>query len=124
MKKVLVIDDEPEILSILSFRISNWGYDPLPAGGGREGIELAEEEHPDLVILDVMMPILDGFETLKRLKQSEATKNIPVIMITVANAKMEVEKGISMGANFYLTKPYDAQELKSKIIQLIGEGEK
>ena len=124
MKKVLIVDDEPEILSILSFRISNWGYDPLPADSGQEGLDIAKEELPDLIILDVMMPILDGFETLKRLKQSDTTKNIPVIMITVANAKMEVEKGISMGANFYLTKPYDAQELKNKIIQLIGEGEK
>jgi DNA-binding response OmpR family regulator len=124
MKKVLIVDDEPEILSILSFRISNWGYDSLPADSGQEGLDIAKEELPDLIILDVMMPILDGFETLKRLKQSDTTKNIPVIMITVANAKMEVEKGISMGANFYLTKPYDAQELKNKVIQLIGEGEK
>lgn len=124
MKKVLIIDDEPEILSILSFRISNWGYDPVTAGSGKEGLEIAEEEIPDLVILDVMMPGMDGFETLKRLKQSDKTNTIPVMMITVANAKLDIERAISMGAKFYLTKPYDAQELKSKIIQLIGEGEK
>ena len=89
-----------------------------------EGSEIAEEEIPDLVILDVMMPGMDGFETLKKLKQSDKTKGIPVMMITVANAKLDIEKAVSMGAKFYLTKPYDAQELKSKIIQLIGEGEK
>jgi CheY-like chemotaxis protein len=124
MKNVLIIDDEPEILSILSFRVSNWGYNPLPAGSGQEGLEIAEEEIPDLVILDVMMPGMDGFETLKKLKQSDKTRGIPVMMITVANAKLDIEKAVSMGAKFYLTKPYDAQELKSKIIQLIGEGEK
>jgi len=124
MKKILVVDDEPEILSILVFRISYWGYDAIPAGSGSEGLDLAEEEQPDLIILDIMMPGMDGFEVLKRLKRSDKTRNIPVIIITVVSAKKEIEKGLSLGANFYLTKPYEAQELKNKIVQIIGEGEK
>ncbi len=123
MKKILIIDDEPEILEILKFRISNWGYDPILAASGEEGIAKALEHNPDLVLLDVMMPGMDGFEVLKRLRATESTKNVPVIMVTVAAAKTDVEKGMLLGAGFYLTKPYDAQELHKRINQMLGAGE-
>ncbi len=122
MKKVLIIDDEPEILLILKFRISNWGYDPITASSGKEGIEIALKENPDLILLDVMMPGMDGFEVLKKLKTTEKTKNVPVIMVTVAAAKSDIEKGISLGASYYLAKPYDAQELRRRLDELLGEG--
>lgn len=124
MKKILIIEDEEDIISLLKFRISNWGYYPLAASSGREAFKLMEEEIPDLILLDVMMPEMDGFEFLKKLKASEKTRTIPVIIITVVAAHKEVEKGLALGANFYLTKPYDAQELQNKIIQLVGEGYK
>ncbi|HTY13495.1 MAG TPA: response regulator [Candidatus Omnitrophota bacterium] len=123
MKKILIVDDEPEILAILKFRISNWGFDPITASSGQEGIDLAFEQRPDLLLLDVMMPGMDGFEVLKKIKSNESTKGIPVIMVTVAAAKADIEKGMSLGASFYLTKPYDAQELHHRITQLLGSEE-
>lgn len=124
MKKVLVIDDEQEILSVLDFRLSSWGYETVSALSGVEGLKIAADQRPDLVLLDVMMPGMDGFEVLKQLKGSEKTRDIPVIMLTVISAKKEIERGIAGGASFYLIKPYDVQELQQKIYHLIGEGEK
>lgn len=119
-KKIMVVDDEPEILGILKFRMSSWGYDALTAQNGKEGLRMAEEKKPDLILLDVMMPGMSGFDVLKELKSKDSTKNIPVIMITVAAAKHEVDEGIKLGAAYYLSKPYDAQELLNRIKSIIG----
>jgi len=120
-KRVLVIDDEPEILEILKFRLANWGFDPLSATNGPEGIKLTLEEMPDAILLDVMMPGMNGFEVLGKLKGNDKTKNIPVIMITVEAARADIEKGIKNGATSYLTKPYEATELLEKIKEALGE---
>ena len=120
-KKILVIDDEPEIVEILKFRLANWGYDPLSATNGPEGIKLTIEEIPDAILLDVMMPGMNGFEVLAKLKENDKTKDIPVIMITVAAARADIEKGIKNGASFYLTKPYEAAELLEKLKAALGE---
>jgi DNA-binding response OmpR family regulator len=120
-KRVLVIDDEPEIVEILKFRLANWGYEPISATTGPEGIKLTIEEIPDAILLDVMMPGMNGFEVLQKLKENNKTKDIPVIMITVAAARADIEKGIKNGASFYLTKPYEATELLEKLRAALGE---
>jgi len=117
---ILVVDDEPEIVGILKFRIKSWGYEALSAASGREALKLADEEKPNLILLDVMMPGMSGFDVLKELKNKESTKSIPVIMITVAAAKHEIDEGIKLGAAYYLSKPYDAQELITRIKEVIG----
>lgn len=120
-KKVLIIDDEPEIVEILKFRLFNWGYAPLSATNGPDGIKAAESEQPDAILLDVMMPGMNGFEVLNKLRENERTKLIPVVMITVAAARSDVEKGLKQGAAFYLTKPYEAAELLEKLRSVLGE---
>ncbi|MBI5699481.1 response regulator [Candidatus Saganbacteria bacterium] len=119
-KKIMVVDDEPEILGILKFRMSSWGYEALTAASGKEALQAAEAKKPDLILLDVMMPGMSGFDVLRELKAKESTKNIPVIMITVAAAKHEVDEGIKLGAAYYLSKPYDAQELLKRIQSILG----
>jgi two-component system alkaline phosphatase synthesis response regulator PhoP len=119
-QRILVVDDEPEIVGILKFRLKSWGFEALSAASGREALKLAEEEKPNLILLDVMMPGMSGFDVLKELKAKEATKGIPVIMITVAAAKHEIDEGIKLGAAYYLSKPYDAQELITRIKEVIG----
>lgn len=119
-KKIMVVDDEPEILGILKFRMNSWGYETLTASSGKEALILAAGKKPDLILLDVMMPGMSGFDVLRELKAKESTKSIPVIMITVAAAKHEVDEGIKLGAAYYLSKPYDAQELLNRIKSIIG----
>ncbi|MFA4905299.1 MAG: response regulator [Candidatus Margulisiibacteriota bacterium] len=119
-KKILVVDDEPEILELLKIRMNSWGYKVLTSASGREALQLAEEKEPDLILLDVMMPGMSGFEVLRALKTKASTKSIPVIMITVAAAKHEMDEGLKLGAAYYLSKPYDAQELLSRIKSIMG----
>ena len=121
MSKILIVDDEPEVVEILKFRISNWGYEPLSASNGPDGIKIAESEQPDAILLDVMMPGMNGFEVLSKLRKNEKTKHIPVIMITVAAARADVERGLKQGAAFYLTKPYEAAELLEKLKSILGK---
>jgi len=119
-KKILIVDDEPEIVGILKFRLSSWGYETLSALNGEEALKVAATEKPDLILLDVMMPGMSGFEVLKKLKSQDITKAIPVIMVTVAAARAEMERGLKEGAAYYLTKPYDASELLERIKKLLG----
>ena len=83
------------------------GYDMLEAANGEEGFEKASSQQPDIILLDVMMPVMDGFETLKRLKENPATKTIPVIMLTAMSAARGEQAGLEMGVSHYLTKPFN-----------------
>jgi len=111
MKKVLIVDDEPEFADMISMRLEANGYDVITAGDGAEGLVKAREENPDLILLDVMMPNLDGFEVLKRLRNSPATADTRVVMLTARGETKSIFRGQELGVDDYLIKPCDSDEL-------------
>jgi len=110
-QKILVIDDEIDVLKVLKFRLEKAGYDVITALDGIKGLELAVHEHPDLVILDIMMPGGDGYAVCERLKHLSATATLPVIFLSAKTEDKDVLKGYASGAIFYLKKPYDPDVL-------------
>ena len=115
MKKVLIVDDEPTIVSIIEDLLRSNGFDTLPAGSAEEAEQVMKRNLPDLILLDVMMPKVDGFEFCKKLKSDPAYQNIPVIFVTVMNKKEDVEKGKELGAADYLTKPFNPADLVARV---------
>ncbi|MBI3036436.1 response regulator [Candidatus Woesearchaeota archaeon] len=118
-KKILVVDDEPNILKLVSFILASKGYDVIEASGGAEGITKAKAEKPDLIVLDVMMPKMDGFEAAKKLKADPATRDIPILMLSSKAQFEDKMKGIDSGAMDYITKPFEKDELLQKIDEFL-----
>lgn len=112
---VLVIDDMPVILKMMKKQLEHWGYRALIADNGEEGIALAVAEHPDLIILDVLMPKMKGREVCARLKAEEGTRSIPVIFLSALGLSDHVRAGLEMGADDYIVKPFRASDLKERI---------
>ncbi len=119
-KTILIIDDHGALRYVLSFDLQKKGYKTLTAGSGEKGIEIATADKPDLILLDAMMPGIDGFETCRRLKASDDTKNIPVIMVTAKSQRKDVLDGLQSGATSYMVKPFKFEELYNKIVEVIG----
>ncbi|MFA0758258.1 MAG: hypothetical protein PVTTEEND_001654 [Candidatus Fervidibacter sp.] len=114
-KRVLVVDDERHIVRLVQVNLERQGYEVLTAYDGVECLEKAKAEKPDLIILDVMMPRMDGFEALQRLKSDPETNQIPVIMLTARAQDRDVLQGYQYGADLYLTKPFSPLELISLV---------
>lgn len=110
-KKILAVDDERHIVRLVEVNLQRAGYEVVTAYDGREALEKVQSENPDLVVLDVMMPYMDGFEVLKNLKADPATAEIPVIMLTAKAQDADVFKGWQSGVDCYLTKPFNPMEL-------------
>ncbi len=112
-KKILVVEDEQNIVDILVFNLAREGYDTLEAGDGATGLRLALEQDPDLVLLDLMLPKMDGFEVCRRLReQGRAT---PVIMLTAREEETDKVLGLELGADDYITKPFSMRELLARV---------
>ena len=120
-KKILIIDDLGSLRYVLCFDLKKAGYETIDAPNAEEGLKLAGSENPDLIIMDMMMPGIDGVEATKLLKNDEKTQKIPVIMLTARSGKTDVLDAIKSGIAHYIVKPYKFEELKEKIVQLIGE---
>lgn len=105
-KKVLIVDDEPHILRSLGFVIKRAGYGVLEARSGAEALELIEQERPDLVFLDIMMPELDGYEVCRKIKSSDELADTYVIMLTAKGQQCDQQEGLKAGADEYMTKPF------------------
>ena len=112
-RKILTVDDEKHIVRLIQVNLERHGYEVVTAYDGREALQKVEEENPDLVILDVMMPYMDGFEVLQNLKRNPSTRDIPVIMLTAKAQDADVFKGWQSGVDCYLTKPFNPMELIS-----------
>jgi DNA-binding response OmpR family regulator len=119
-KSILIIDDHGALRYILSFDLQKKGYKTLTAGNGEKGIEIAAAEKPDIILLDAMMPGIDGFETCRRLKLNDTTKNIPIVMVTAKSQRKDVLEGLQSGATSYMVKPFKFEELYNKIVEIIG----
>ena len=109
--KILVCDDERHIVRLIQVNLERQGYQVTTAFDGKEGLEKIRSEKPDLVVLDVMMPYMDGFEVLKSLRREPETEAIPVIMLTAKAQDKDVFEGYHYGADMYLTKPFNPMEL-------------
>ena len=123
-KKILAVDDEKHIVRLVQVNLEKEGFEVTTASNGREALEKVAADKPDLVVLDVMMPEMDGFEALKKLKEDPATAGIPVIMLTAKAQDADVFRGWQSGADLYLTKPFNPQELITfvkRIFQSRGE---
>jgi DNA-binding response OmpR family regulator len=119
--KILVVDDEIYIVHILDFSLGMEGYDVLTALDGEQAVEKARAEHPDLIVLDIMMPKLDGYETCKILKAGEDTKSIPVILLSAKGRNVDQKIGFEVGADDYITKPFSPRKLVERINALLGQ---
>jgi DNA-binding response OmpR family regulator len=114
-KRILVVDDTKDVLQVVSRRLQSWGYEALTADSGEEGLRLAEEQVPDLILLDIMMPKLKGREACARLKANPKTQHIPVIFLTALGLADHVKAGMDLGAEDYIVKPFEPAELKDRI---------
>lgn len=120
MRKILIVDDEPYILNILDFSLDAEGYRVIQASDGEEAQRLAEEHQPELIIMDVMMPRQDGFETCRRLKEDLRTSEIPVVLLTAKNSREDREMGEQVKADGYITKPFSPQRLLDTVQDFLG----
>jgi len=120
-KRILIVDDEAEIVKAVQIRLEHEGYDVLVASDGQEGLDKAKTESPDLVILDVMLPKLDGFEVCRFLKFDQKYKKIPVIILTARAQKIDEDTSRQVGADAYIAKPFDRGAVIAKIKELLGE---
>ena len=105
-KSILVVDDDPDILNIVSVSLETQGYDVLKASNGREAVELAQLRHPSLILLDMMMPVMSGYEVVAQLKGDQATAGIPVVGLSAKAMATDIELASGIGIDGYITKPF------------------
>jgi DNA-binding response OmpR family regulator len=118
-KTILIIDDEPDLVKLLDYHLTRADYAVLSARDGESGLALARKHVPDLVILDVMMPGVDGFEMCKRLRQEPATSRLPVLMLTAKADESDRVLGLELGADDYVTKPFSVREVTARVKALL-----
>ena len=119
--KILVVDDEIYIVHILDFSLGMEGYEVVTALDGEQALEKVKTEKPDLIVLDIMMPKLDGYEVCKTIKSDPGTKQIPVILLSAKGRNVDQKMGFDVGADDYITKPFSPRKLVERINQLLGQ---
>jgi DNA-binding response OmpR family regulator len=117
---ILAADDDDDILQLVVFRLERSGYTVLQARDGEEALALAAEHRPDLAVLDVMMPKMDGIELTRRLRAEPATSRMPIILLTARVQDADVQEGFDAGADDYLRKPFSPQELRARVQAILG----
>ncbi|NQV04100.1 MAG: response regulator [Candidatus Omnitrophica bacterium] len=120
-KRILIVDDEDDLRNMLKFRLEAMDYDVSEAVDGQEGLDKARSDRPDLIILDLMLPKIDGFKVCRMLKFDEKYKHIPIIMFTARAQEKDKQIGKEMGAEAYITKPFDPDILLDKIRELLKQ---
>lgn len=118
-KKILIADDEPSIVTAVEFLLQHNGYEVHVARNGEEALEQVEACNPDLVLLDVMMPVKSGYEVCMRMRERADWRHIKIIMLTARRRDAEVNKGLAAGADVYITKPFSTRELMAKVKELL-----
>jgi len=121
LKNILVIEDVEDHLEIVKLILEQHGYNILVATTGKEGLNVTKSCHPDLIILDVVLPEMNGYEVCKAIKSSPDTKDIPIIMLSVRSNPEDIESAYSAGANKYITKPFNLEDLINEVKKLLGE---
>jgi CheY-like chemotaxis protein len=119
-KKILLVDDSPTVLLMERILLRDAPYTLLSATNGEEALRTALTERPDIILMDVMMPGLDGLEVCRRLRAEEATRNIPIILVTTRSSLEALEQGYACGCNDYIVKPFEGLELRMKVANFLG----
>jgi DNA-binding response OmpR family regulator len=117
---ILIADDDPDILALVSFRLERAGYEVVQARNGEEAVQVALARRPDLAVIDVMMPRIDGYETTRQLRQQEETSRMPIILLTARVQEEDIARGFDAGADDYVRKPFSPQELGSRVQAALG----
>ncbi len=120
MKKILIVDDEPNIVMSLEYTFKKKNFEVYIARDGSEALQIAKEKIPDLVLLDIMMPNVDGYETLKEIKNDKSLEHTKVVFLSAKNKATDIEKGLKLGADKYLTKPFSVKKLVAEINELLN----
>ena len=118
--KILLVEDEPDIIRLVKFTLEQRNFEVVATSNGLAAIEIASTEKPDLILLDVMMPVINGYETCGRLKKNEKTKDIPVIILSAKAQKKEVDRALKAGAADFIAKPFSPRELREKIEKILA----
>ena len=118
-EKILIVDDDNQITTLIEFILKKEGYLTVVAHSGEDGIQMAHEEDPDLIILDLMMPGVDGYQVCETLRAEEGKKDLPILMLTALGMGKDFEKGLESGASWYITKPFESQHLIKRIRYLL-----
>ncbi|MBO0330133.1 response regulator transcription factor [[Muricauda] lutisoli] len=119
-KKILIVDDEPNIVMSLEYAFKKKDFEVFIARDGTEALEISDRERPDLILLDIMMPEMDGYETLKRVRDNKDLSHTKVVFLSAKSKEKDVEKGLKMGADSYMTKPFSIKKVISDIEDLLG----
>ncbi|SEB48040.1 Response regulator receiver domain-containing protein [Tenacibaculum sp. MAR_2009_124] len=119
VKRILIVDDEPNIVMSLEYAFKKKSYEVFIARDGTEAFEIAKEQSPQVILLDIMMPKMDGYETLKKIKEVDHLKNTNVIFLSAKSKTNDIEKGMSLGADDYVTKPFSVKKLIEKVEAIV-----
>lgn len=119
--KIVLAEDEPQIARFTIFKLEKEGYEVIWEKDGGAALESIKANHPDLVLLDIMMPVMDGYQVLKKMKEDENLKNIPVIMLSAKGQERDIIKGFDLGSEDYIVKPFRPAELVARIKKILEE---
>ena len=123
-KRILVCDDDELLVDLLTYRLSARGYQVSAARDGGEALERLAADKPDAVVLDAMMPVVEGFEVLRRIREQPATANLPVIMLSARKQERDIVGALELGASDFVVKPFIPEELIARLARLLGEEDK
>ena len=119
--KILIVDDEPNIVLSLDYLVRKKGFTPFIARNGSEALAIAEKEKPNLVVLDIMMPDIDGYEVCKQIKTNASLEHTKIIFLSAKSRQEDIDKGLAMGADQYVTKPFSTKQIMQEIINLLNQ---
>jgi two-component system alkaline phosphatase synthesis response regulator PhoP len=119
MKKILIVDDEPNIVMSLEYTFKKNNFEVFIARDGQEALDILKNALPDIIILDVMMPNVDGYNTLEQIREDDRLKDTKVIFLSAKNKEKDIEKGLALGADLYMTKPFSVKKLVEQVNELI-----
>jgi len=121
MKRILAVDDEPKVLAVIKKRLEFAGYEVITAADGPDGLQKARSERPDLIVLDLILPGLNGYQVCRLLKGDRGFSDIPVLMLTARSQEKDISEGLKAGADAYMTKPYDPEEFLAQVAKLLAQ---
>lgn len=119
MRKILIVDDEPNIVMSLEYAFKKQNFEVFIARDGSEALEILKTQIPDAVLLDIMMPNVDGYQTLTQIRENDSLQHTKVVFLTAKNKASDIEKGLQLGADKYLTKPFSVKKIISEILELL-----
>ncbi|MCL9770211.1 response regulator [Flavobacterium sp. HXWNR69] len=120
MKKILIVDDEPNIVMTLEYTFKKSNYEVFIARDGQEALDILKTNYPDIIILDIMMPMVDGFATLEQIRKDDNLQHTKVMFLSAKNKESDIEKGLALGADAYMTKPFSIKKVVEKVEELLG----